>query len=449
MWSRRARLALGATATMAISACQTGGMASSSVVRRGDILEVNVTNTPDRTNGQPVVAVNPRNPDNIVFVSTAHVTSGATLNRLACFAAHSEDGGQSWSQAAWPYGDRPLCGDPYLAVDSSGTFFIAYNRLGCPGAADAPLNAPCAAGPGNVGVARSTDGGRTWSVPVDTPGARSVTPRLRVDVATGYVYAVGGLGIGKDPIMLSVSEDHGVSWSARPALPQQAFGNQIAVHAGVLATATTLKVVDGTRIEPDAVNFWVSMDEGRTFTSFPVTDSAGAAIAPPAGHMVPNGRTTQAPGEDLAVTDPIPLVSADPTRRGRFALMIPRGDNLEIYITADSGHRWTGPTVVAAPHATRPWMEFGSGGRLGVMWRGFVKNAVDAYATVSVDGGRTFGQPLKVNQQTQPYNYAGAGGDEWSRIMLDDKYAYVTWSDGRGGGNIDGIFARVPLSRFR
>jgi hypothetical protein len=83
------------------------------------------------------------------------------------------------------------------------------------------------------------------------------------------------------------------------------------------------------------------------------------------------------------------------------------------------------------------------------MWRGFVQNKVDAWAAVSFNGGRSFSQPLKVNRQSEPYNYAGAGGDEWSRIAIDDRYAYITWSDGRGGGNIDGIYARVPLSRFR
>ena len=31
------------------------------------------------------------------------------------------------------------------------------------------------------------------------------------------------------------------------------------------------------------------------------------------------------------------------------------------------------------------------------------------------------------------------GGDKYSRITMDGKYAYITWSDGRTGGDVDGI----------
>jgi hypothetical protein len=32
---------------------------------------------------------------------------------------------------------------------------------------------------------------------------------------------------------------------------------------------------------------------------------------------------------------------------------------------------------------------------------------------------------------------------------MDGTYAYVTWSDGRTGGDVDGIMSRVPLSVYR
>jgi len=36
--------------------------------------------------------------------------------------------------------DRAMCGDPNLAVDSRGTFYVAFNRLGCaPGEPEPPL----------------------------------------------------------------------------------------------------------------------------------------------------------------------------------------------------------------------------------------------------------------------------------------------------------------------
>ena len=37
-----------------------------------------------------------------------------------------------------------------------------------------------------------------------------------------------------------------------------------------------------------------------------------------------------------------------------------------------------------------------------------------------------------------------------SRILIDGRYAYVTWSDTRTpGGSIDGIMARVPLALYQ
>lgn len=298
-----------------------------------------------------------------------------------------------------------------------------------------------------MGVARSVDGGRTWSDPADSSVPRSVTPRLRVDMATDHVYVVGGLGRAGDPMAVTVSTDHGITWGPAQPLPAQAFGNQIAVHDGILATATTLKIVDNTRIEPTEVKFWVSTDKGETFDSLAVSDSQGDPVAPPEGHLVPDGRTTNS--DTLAMTDPIPLVSADPSHTGRFALMVPRGDNMEIYITDNAGKNWTGPTVIAAPDAARPWVEFGANGNLGVMWRTFVDGMTDVYSTVSFDGGETFSQPLKVNQRAEPYTQIQTGGDEWSRIFLDSEYAYISWSDSRRGEQIDGIMARVPLNLYR
>lgn len=405
------------------------------------VLEVNVAHTPNQVNGQPAIVGNPTNPDNLVLVSTNHLpVSTSDISGLQCFVAYSEDRGESWSEVAWPYGDRPNCGDPYLAVDSAGTFFIAFNRL-CGEDAD------CPPGPGQVGVARSADGGRTWSDPVDSSVPRSVTPRLRVDMATDHVYVVGGLGRPNDPMAVAVSTDHGITWGPGQPLPAQAFGNQIAVHDGVLATATALKIVDNTRIEPTEVTFWVSTDKGETFDSLRVSDSQGNPVAPPEGWLVPDGRTMNS--DTLAMTDPIPLVSADPSHTGRFALMVPRDDNMEIYITDNAGKNWTGPTVIAAPDAARPWVEFGVDGNLGVMWRTFVDGMMDVYSTVSFNGGESFSQPLKVNQRAEPYTQIQTGGDEWSRIFLDSEYAYISWSDSRRGEQIDGIMARVPLNLYR
>lgn len=427
-------------AALATAGCSADGTIASGSSRPSTGFEVNLSNSPDRTNGQPVIAVHPLNPSNLVAVSTAHFTDGGTLTRLACAVSYSEDGGRTWQEAPWPYGDRPYCGDPYLAVDSRGTFFIAFNRLGCPSNLDAPLSARCPEGPGNVGVSQSSDGGRTWSRPVDTSVARATTPRLRVDEATDAVVVAGGVG-APSPHATTISTDHGLTWTPIAPLPAQPFGNQIAVHDGLIATATALKVV-GQDVVPAEVRFWISADGGRTFTSSPVTDSNGAPAPQPAGRSMPNNKT-------LAASDPVPWVSADPSRRGRFAVMLPHDDQLLVYVTDNSGKRWSGPAAIPASDGAKPWIEYGKSGDLGVTWRTLTGDVSNVFATVSFDGGRTFGPPVKVNGKSYPYGYPGSGGDEWSRILLRGGYAYITWADARTGGKIDAIMSRVPLSLFR
>lgn len=440
-------------AALLVMGSGTSQAATSNASGRARIIEVDVSRDPAKVNGQPVVAVNPTNPNNLVLISTAHVpdptsSSNAKVSEFQCFAAFSNDGGRTWTATPFPRGDRPQCGDPYLAVDRRGTFYTAFNRLGCPGNPAGGIAAPCPQGRGQLGVARSLDGGRTWSEPVDTTAGISVTPRLRVDEATGKIYAVGSKG-GASSQAVAVSSDQGVTWAVPSPLPAQPFGNQIAVYDGVLATATALSI-SGDRAAPaemkvaaSDVKFWVSTDEGRTFTSFAVTDSNGSPVRPPQGSVVPDNTT-------LKSTDPVPFVSADPTRRGRFALMIPRNDKFEVYLTANAGRTWTGPSVIAAPGAAKPWMDFGANGNLGVMWRTLGGDMVNVYSAVSFDGGNTFSRPLKVNRSTHRYGFPGSGGDEWSRILLDRRNAYVTWSDARSpGGSIDAIVARVPLSVYR
>jgi hypothetical protein len=421
---------------------QTGSSNQASSNSARSILEVDVTNNSSLNNGQPQIAVNPRDPDNLVFISTADNLAITGVDRFHCFVAYSTDRGVTWTPVTWPLGDLADCGNPELAVDSQGVFYVEFNRFGnC-------LQATCSRSDSSVGVARSLDGGRTWSDPVNTPLNLSASPRVLVDTATDYLYVEGSVNGVTTPNAVSVSKDHGLTWSPIAQLPSQPFGNQIAVHDGILAAVTAQQLVLGGplgfQIVPTVPMFSVSFDNGQTWTSSQVTDSEGLPVPPPTGPLVPDIF-------HLITTDPIPWISADPTRRGRFAVMVPRADNpgdnqLEVYITNDAGQTWTGPAVIPAPNAFKPWIAFGPTGLLGVMWR---TTAVDAYSVVSFDGGRSFSAPLRVNQATKPAGVELEGGDKYSHLVFSGKYVYVTWSDGRTGGDIDGIMSRVPLSLYR
>jgi hypothetical protein len=437
---RRVTAAVGVSLVIGLAwpAAAAGAQAAALGDASGRILEVDVTKNPNAMNGQPQIAINPRDHNDLVFMSTAdNLAIGDTTNPefYKCFLAYSADSGATWTQVPFPYGDAVGCGNPQLAVDDAGNFYVDDNLLG-------------GTAPAVEGVTRSLDGGRTWSAPVATPLGLSDGPRLVVDIATDYLYAEGapspgGYGVGNLPA-ISVSKDHGLTWSAPESLPAgawQGFGNQIAVHNGILVTANAESFIDnGTAIETVNPTLYVSRDQGKDWTAEPVTDSRGNPVAPPAGSLVPTPATTQ------TNTDPLPWVAEDPAQSGRFAVMVPYGSNLNVYVTNNAGRTWTGPTVIAAPNVFKPAIAFGSTGALAVMWR---TTAVDAYSVVSFDDGRTFSPPVRLNHTTEPAGTRYEGADKYSHIAMDGRYAYFTWSDGRMGGDVDGIMSRVPLSLYR
>ncbi|MFD9323484.1 sialidase family protein [Streptomyces sp. NPDC060053] len=402
--------------------------------------EVDVTDMSATKEGQPTVAVNPRNPKNLVFVSTIFPPSpGLEPVDGGCFLAYSNDRGDTWTQVAWPLGDAaPKCGEPSVQFDAKGTVYVDNNQVSS--GLDANLV-------NHNQVAKSKDGGKTWSDPVSTPLLLGGAPKMRVDVATGKVYAVAGAA-WEYPSAVSVSADGGETFSGdsrvipgpmpcievAPGIPLVCGypGREIAVYGGILVSAS--------QEAGQPVNFHVSHDDGKTWTNTTVNDGRGTPVAAGTGSLVP----VPARG---AAADPVPWVAADPSHRGRFAVMVPRDSStLEVYVTPDAGRTWTGPAVISTPNVQRPAIDFGADGDLGVMWRTITG---DAFSVVSFDHGRSFSAPVQVNHVTEPVGEMGPPGDRWSGITIAGGYAYVTWADGRNNSSLDSIISRVPLSLYR
>jgi hypothetical protein len=424
-----------------------------------EILEIKISENPYWHHGNPEIEMNPLNPDNLVFCSTATTPWDQTWHfSMANALWYSEDRGKTWTQAAFPFGVYPGSGVTTLSVDSEGTFYTYSNSLRAPDPKDDRLASRI-----NPGLfSYSKDGGKTWAEPLESPFVTTGHPGSRVDKATGKFYAVAAKrGQWQLPMYVSVTSDLGKTWSEPQRFkyptrvhPDNHFegfpGNNIAVHAGILATTHQESLTDPNVDE--FVRFTYSLDDGVTWENLPVQ------VTDRDGNLVPVAAAdTQLLDYGLGPfhgSDPLPYISADPSKEGRFAILLPRdlgklNNNdivgLEVYVTEDIGKTWIGYTIVATD-ACRPWVEFSNSGVLGVMWR---THHVHCFAAVSFDHGATFSQPLRFDKEAQPVGDSGTQSDYWSRIAIDEEYVHVGWADCRTGGALSAIYGRAPLTAFK
>ena len=132
-----------------------------------------------------------------------------------------------------------------------------------------------------------------------------------------------------------------------------------------------------------------------------------------------------------------PQTAADPTHRGRFAVLTNDGTTLRVYRTTDGGRTWRGPTSVGVQGTSpvKPWLAYSPTGQLGVGWRATRADGSYAfYVAASKDAGRTFYAQVQLSRTwspaAPPYYVAG---DDTSAITLTAHELYGAWGDWRGG----------------
>lgn len=464
--------------------------------------------TPDGKDPQTLVincmssfGLNYESPQPTTFLTWAYqdVTKSAALVR-ECHVFVSHDGGNTWDRVT----PSPMisavpnaCGDPMANYGPHGEMYLAGNELHYPAdGKDAPtyVDPPFVTLPQEIigeGFSRSLDRGRTWSKETVVPLAID-RPLMTVDESTGVIYLesdcgnfnqatdIGPYGCTPGSRNLAVSTDEGRSWTpsvnVRNTLPPTTtvtpgrlhdvgIGNldYIAAAQGVFGEVGSagpnleggdLRRRSTAHADPPTLEFEYSTDNGATFTreDIPVGPSSTCATPTPAG------------------------LSADPTHRGTFALIVlcpPSARAARIFVTHDLGATWTETAdlaVVPPPDyagnpspfgINRPWIAYGPTGALGVMWRQNYGTAPmpivgmstpgpqDVFLALSADGGKTFRPPIKLNTAGSPppdprQNF----GDDLSHLMLDRHFAYVVWGDWRSG-ELETWFRKAPLPRRR
>lgn len=439
-----ARIALRLAILTLLLAMTTSASGTVGLPAGGGQWEANITNETEGQDGEPSVAVNPLDPDNIIitYMQTGGA-AGALIYRQgvprvgdeviqtvqSCRYVYTKDGGKTWLMKMVPTTDlvMPNCADTYVLFDTKG---VAHIMAGNYSLAFPVLD--------EVRVISSTDGGETWSAPAiavrntSNPGANPlkdiVDGRIKefidrywlaIDDSTGTMYITCvqtwlptvGTNARVGPIV--VSHDGGRTWSEQ-TLAAPVGSPHVGAAFGNVAVAY---------IEPNTsdVMFAISSDEAQSFTRI----------------------------KTPFTSDSRPQVVADPTQPGRFALMTMKGTDLISAITNNGGVTWSEGTVISQAGANarfKPWISYSRNGVLGAGWRTmYGDDRYDFWAAASLDGGDTWQPARRLSTQfSAPQHAVWVGGDDTSDVQFGpDDTLYASWGDWRTG-DLDIFWAGFP-----
>jgi hypothetical protein len=480
----------GGSAGAAVSVAGAGGGAGAVQALPSEITTVDVTQNIKRRFGAPHVAVNPKDPNNIIVLASSNlgytrdclppapgsdcemVPAGGNflLNQPRGFARTagfmdigvfvSFDRGKTFKYvdvSALTPPDHPEVrsrGEGPLAALPDGSFLIGFNAINWGNWESEPMTFfPN----GGVGVIKSTDGGPTWRwtsysyTPADWPFGGA-------DPVSGTFYVTSGLvglstlgprsnGIPNSPEgdiadrWISSTQD-GVTWT--DPQPLGAANGTSHVGAGHSPAAAAHGTVATLFLASDqsACSLFTG-SAAATCVVFQTSTDAGATWS---RHRVPTplGFSPAA----LSV-----FVGADPVRKDHFtvALLNESGADFLIFHTKDAGATWSEPVRVtedASKTHFSPYAGYSPKGEFGLMWRTYEREGASAgaapptmpysvWAVVSKEDGITISQPLKVSQANSPAPpsdpddaFAFVGDHGPSGIALDDAGGvYVVWAD--------------------
>lgn len=389
-----------------------------------------------------IIAVNPADPDNLVGASMRIDSTEAIT-----VAVVSRDGGRSWSETP-----VPSCGwDPWVAFLPSGVALVSCLKQG--------------GGPDFVLVVRSEDGGATWGDPTELPlaGISYDHPTLVVDTTRGTgrgtVYVVAGHVIRSPTDRSSLvapavarSVDGGRTFSEPVRLAAtNAWSivlSPVVLEDGVLGFGFVEYAVDaraaGRGVEELRTPrvWWVRSEDGGRTLGMPHF-VAGIHEMSRWGHVAVDASTGPFRGRVYTVVDDF--------RDGAGGVFV--------YHSSDRGESWSSAVRAGNPDSIpgvrrTPTVAVNHRGEILVAWlepredpdRGCWR----LLAAASVDGGETFLAPAAVSETAycnfQPGNVVPrgsgtfdaaarwpGGGDYFGLAAHPDGSFRVLWADSRTG----------------
>jgi len=375
-------------------------------------------------NTSPVVAVDPRRPEVLV------VAGRVDAPRLQCAISVSTTGGEAWRRLDLPAAPEATnCFWASVAFDGDGHLLVLYTPTG------GPFNLPT-----GLWLQRFTPDLAVDGPPIRVSGPLTFQPRLAVDgrrvlvawIRAGEARADKFLGFPPppNPIVLARSDDGGRTFSPPVTVSDPA---RLAVQPTLLAWNGNRVVVGALDLGDDRDTYqsshegqpgpapagpwrlvaWVSSDGGSTF---------GPAKAVAEG-VVPSQRVLI----DLA---PAPAFAVDPGR-GRLYAAWESGHDVVLSRTDDGGDSWSparrlGPSTGAQ---FLPGVGIAPDGRVDVAFYDRSGDANDVLAELvlasSADGGESF---VTGTVSDRPFD-SKVGSFTGEDVMLGSHVAVVSQAD--------------------
>ncbi len=326
-------------------------------------------------------------------------------------------------------GGHDAMSDPAVKAGGNGTWYYAYIARGAPWGSDF-----------DVFVRRSTDAGATWQSPVPVTSDNDFDDKPYID-ASGNEVLVGYADFAFSPSKVRAvrSTDGGLN-----------FGSHVIVSVGSIAGNVACPVIGPSG---DYFMFWRDSWQDSLWIS--VSTDQGATWSPDRGIVAMNPLPSTLPGGFRIINGP--SADANPITGDLVVVwndqLFGNPDILSVRST-NGGLTWSAPVRVNddAGSAAQwfPWVTIDESGIVHVVWydRRVDGSSVDVYTTRSLDGGATFEPNARVTAQgfahVAPWDVALNFMGDYNGIAATAGYAYPCYQDAREG-NQDVYVSRIPV----
>lgn len=397
--------------------------------------------------GEPYIAVNPTNADNIIAGWMRMRPDG----KIWIATKASFDKGLTWSAINYMPHDTVINGsaDVSIAFHHSGDAYISWINF---------RTSPDTAGA--VFVSRSVDGGLTWGTPnkvidgTEKPDIPFDRPWIAVDNSGGpndgaiYVTIMSAyFYIGQHHIYLRTSIDNGTTWSTIKQIDTVGFSvGSLTVSYGGISIGS-----DG-RAYMAFISYDVSVSPYVKYYSITTTDLGNTFDRKEIGNVF------LAPGADFTKGWSI---KASPTVTG-FAVLTwvdNRYGDYDILLskTVNGGAYWSVPVKINDDAINNGiiqdlvWSDFSPSGIYGITWRDRRLNGAgtsvpfDIYGAVSTDSANSFCPNFRVTTVSSP-QFTVTKGNSFLGCAMSDSSIYMNWGDYRNSPDWDIYFNQTDIS---